>query len=576
MSNIVTELESLDRQFSKYDRISIPQYQRSYAWDDNHIQTFWQDIKESIEEDRDRYFIGPIVSKSVGEKAVEIIDGQQRLTTSLALISIVRRICLIKYEENVASNRSYYDFYGILNSRFLVTGSLLSVNGNNRYQMNEENDSIYTDFIVADASKEQVLAERKKYKKSDSNYKLLDCILRLWEFVESYVDKNLDLNLLKSVAVYILEKLQVLNISVSDESDAYLIFETINDRGRELDTMDLVKNLLFSKVKGVTFEKVKNNWIRMQEQLSSMSSANDFLYNFWTSYKGRASKQNLFTQIREHIKSANHSAIEFSNDITESARVYSAINNPSDSYWDDFSKETRNNLQILKELSAKVIHPIIMSALLTFDKGEFNKLLKYLIIFQVRYVLIAEYHTGKYSNAASSIPKRIKTEKITKAIKVARALKDEEVYINDQEFIDSFKVLTCSTKKAKYILSSIEELEKGALKVINNDGLIVNVEHILPQKSCPEWSSEVTGIATQEYDTWAMRIGNMVLSCSKLNKEAARKSFDDKKEILLKQAEDIQTTAYLKDEKSWNKAAIEKRQNYLAQQALKVWSIDFN
>ncbi|MBJ2138207.1 DUF262 domain-containing protein [Paraglaciecola chathamensis] len=576
MSNIVTELESLDRQFSKYDKILIPQYQRSYAWDDSNIQTFWQDIKESIEEDRDRYFIGPIVSKSVGEKEVEVIDGQQRLTTSLIIISIVRRICLYKYEESTNENRSYYDFYGILKPRFEVTGSLMSENGNNRYQMNEENDLIYSNFIATDAKKEQILTERKRYRKADSNYKLLDSILILWDFVESYVGKDPDLGLLKSVAVYILEKLQVLNISVSDESDAYLIFETINDRGRELDTMDLVKNLLFSRVKGAPFEKVKNNWIRMQEQLSRMSSANDFLYNFWTSYKGRSSKQNLFTQIREYIKSSNSSAIDFSNDITEAARVYSAINNPSDTYWDDFSKETRKNLTVLKELSAKVVHPIIMSALISFEKDEFNKLLRYLIIFQVRYVLIAEYHTGKYSNAASSIPALIKTNGIKKAIKVAKALKDYEVYINDQEFIDSFKVLTCSTKRAKYILSAIEEHLSGDLKVVNKDGLIVNIEHILPQEPCPEWSPEVTGISNQEYDTWAMRIGNMVLSCNKLNKEAARKKFVDKKEILLKQANEIKTTAYIEDEQHWDKEAIEKRQQLLAQQALNVWSIDFN
>ncbi|TMO62202.1 DUF262 domain-containing protein [Pseudoalteromonas aurantia] len=576
MSNIVTELESLDRQFNKYDKILIPQYQRSYAWDDTNIQTFWQDIKESIEEERDRYFIGPIVSKSVGEKEVEVIDGQQRLTTSLMLISIVRRICLYKYEENEAENRSYYDFYGILSSRFLVTGSLLSENGNNRYQMNEENDTIYTDFIVSDVTKEDILAERKKYKKADSNYKLLDANLRLWEFIENYVGRDLDLNLLKNIAVYVLEKLQVLNISVSDESDAYLIFETINDRGRELDTMDLVKNLLFSRVKGATFEKVKNNWIRMQEQLSSMSTANDFLYNFWTSYKGRASKQNLFTQIREHIKSTKHSALDFSNDITQAARVYSAINNPSDSYWDEFSKETRHSLLVLKELSAKVIHPIIMSALITFDKDEFNKLLKYLIIFQVRYVLIAENHTGKYSNAVSVIPALIKEKNIKKAIKVAKLLKEEDVYINDQEFTDAFKLLTCSTKRAKYILSAIEENQTGTLKVVNNDGLVVNIEHILPQEMSPEWTTEVTGIIKAEYDTWAMRLGNMVLSCSKLNKEAARKKFKDKKGILLKQAKDIKTTAYLENIESWNKKEIEKRQIELAKQALNVWSIKFD
>ncbi|WP_079254034.1 DUF262 domain-containing protein [Endozoicomonas arenosclerae] len=234
MSNIVTELENLDRQFSKYDKITIPQYQRSYAWDNSNIQIFWQDIKESLEEGRDRYFIGPIVSKSTGEKEVEIIDGQQRLTTSLAIISIIRRICLFEHQKNTANNMDYYDFYSILKSRFLVTGSLLSENGNNRYQMNEENNSVYADFIVSDVTKEDVIKERNNFKKSDSNYKLLDGIISLWDYVDSYIGEDCDINILKNIAVYVLEKLQILNISVSDESDAYLIFETINDRGREL------------------------------------------------------------------------------------------------------------------------------------------------------------------------------------------------------------------------------------------------------------------------------------------------------------------------------------------------------
>ncbi|TOJ72245.1 hypothetical protein CGI34_00005, partial [Vibrio parahaemolyticus] len=69
------------------------------------------------------------------------------------------------------------------------------------------------------------------------------------------------------------------------------------------------------KVKGHSFERVKNNWIRMQEHLASMSTANDFLYNFWTSYKGRTSKQNLFVQIRSYIRNVNNSTVDFSNDI---------------------------------------------------------------------------------------------------------------------------------------------------------------------------------------------------------------------------------------------------------------------
>ncbi|EGQ7768655.1 DUF262 domain-containing protein [Vibrio parahaemolyticus] len=576
MSNIVTELESLDRQFNRYDKIIIPQYQRSYAWDGDNVQVFWQDIKESIDEERDRYFIGPIVSRSIGDKEVELIDGQQRLTTSLALISIVRRLCLFKYKEDTENNLDYYKFYQILNARFIVTGSLMSENGSNRYQMNEENDSIYDLFIAKDATKEEIQREQKNHKKSTSNYKLLDSLLTLWSSIESYVGEEKDLSLLRVIAVYALEKLQILNISVSDESDAYLIFETINDRGRELDTMDLVKNLIFSKVKGHSFERVKNNWIRMQEHLASMSTANDFLYNFWTSYKGRTSKQNLFVQIRSYIRSVNNSTVDFSNDITKAARVYSAINNPSDSFWDDYSKETRNNLKVLKELSAKVIHPIIMSAIIRFDKEEFNKLLRYLVIFQVRYVIITDSHTGKYSNAVSTIPAKINSNELNKAIKVAKALKSEDIYINDQEFLDSFNTLTCTTKRAKYILSNIEEHESGSLKVINDDGRVVNIEHVLPQEQCSAWSKDVTGIAPQEYETWSNRLGNMVLCCSKLNKEAARKPFTEKKNILIEKSDEIKTTSSLGEYESWDKDSIDSRQKNLAEKALKVWSIDFN
>ncbi|WP_330147014.1 DUF262 domain-containing HNH endonuclease family protein [Shewanella oncorhynchi] len=576
MTNIVTELESLDRQFNKYDKITIPLYQRSYAWDGDDVQVFWQDIRESIDENRERYFIGPIVSKAVGDKDVEIIDGQQRITTTLSLISIVRRICNNKFHEDPTVNGDYLRFYETLLGRFILKNSLVSENGSIRYQMNEENNSIYEKFIVADASKLEIEKEIKKFKKTDSNFKLLDSLLSLWKYVEGYIGPDSDLNTLKAIAVYALEKLQILNISVSDESDAYLIFETINDRGRELDTMDLVKNLLFSKVKGNNFEKVKNNWIRMQEHLANMSSANDFLYNFWTSYQGRTSKQNLFSQIKDYIKSPKNSVVEFSNDITNSARVYSAINNPSDGFWDDFSAETRHHLSVLKELSAKVIHPIIMSALNRFDKNEFCKLLRYLVIFQIRYVYIAEYHTGKYSSAASSLPQKINNGDINKAIKVAKELKNEDVYVNDQEFVDAFNVLTCSTKKAKFILSSIEAKNSNELVRVNDDGNIVNIEHILPQEPCSTWSESYSDIGPQEYETWSTRLGNMVLSCKKLNKEAGRKSFSEKKKIIIENSEGFSTTYSINEVSVWNKQEIEKRQKSLAKMALDIWSINFS
>ena len=231
---------------------------------------------------------------------------------------------------------------------------------------------------------------------------------------------------------------------------------------------------------------------------------------------------------------------------------------------------------MLKALSAKVVHPIIMAAQPVFDISEFNKLLKYLIVFQVRYVYVSDKHTGKYSTAISIIPNKIKNGELKKAIKVAKELKTEGIYVSDQEFSDSFKYLTCNTKKAKYLLSAIEEFEAGVLKKINADGLVVNIEHILPQEQCTAWSNEATNIKAQEYSTWANRLGNMVLSCTKLNKEAARKPFSEKKVILIEPSKEFATTFNIKEEANWTKETIQARQDKLAEKAIDVWNINFN
>jgi len=575
MSEIISELESLDGQFSKYDKIVVPQYQRSYAWDQNNVLVFWEDIKDSITEGRDRYFIGPIVTKATEKKNVELIDGQQRLTTSLALISIIRRMFFYKYKEDTENNLEHYEFYLILKGRFEVTNSLSSNNGNNRYEMNEENMLTFNDYILKDASKEDVLTERKRWKKADSNYKLLDSVITLWDALDEYVNKNFNNDLLRAVAIYVLEKLQVLNISVADESDAYLIFETINDRGRELDTMDLVKNLLFSKVQGSAFEKIKSNWIAMNTHLSTLNSSNEFLNAFWIARNGKYVKTNLFSLIKEDIKKSSQSALSFSEDIKNAARVYSAIGKPTDSFWDDFCLETRGNLGLLRTLSAKAINPIIMAALIRFDKEELNKLLRYLVVFQVRYVLIAENHTGKYSKAISLMPLRINDGTFNKAIKVAKALKNEDVYVNDQDFLDAFYTYSPSTKKAKFLLASIEGHSSGNNKIINPNSDIVNIEHILPETSCEEWNEEKSGIGALEYETWSSRLGNLVLSNAKLNKAAKQHSFEKKKEILFSKSEDISMTFELMNYEQWTKTEITERQEKLAKLAVKIWSIDF-
>ncbi len=578
MSTNFSELENIDVQLKNFDKIRIPIYQRSYSWEREYVDTFWNDILESINEGREKYFIGPIITKTINDKTVELIDGQQRLTTSLILLSIVRRFFL--FEKKDSETDIHDKFYNSISSRFINEDAILGDEGEPIYEMNEENSSIYNKFVLIDSRKDDLKKEIKKFNKKDSNYYLIDAIIYLWDAVDSYCGRKFDSEKLKKIAVFILESLQIINIRVSDEADAFLIFETINDRGRELDTLDLVKNLLFSKSatsQKTKFESIKTNWIKTMSNLDGLKSHSDFLSQYWTSINGAYVKSNLFKLIRDYIKQEKDNVQKFSESLLESSKIFSAIGNLEHDYWSDYSKSVLVDMSNLKTIGAKAINPIIMSASIHFDKVEFEKLLKYLLVFQVRYILICDYPTNKYSGALSQIPPLINSGNLNKAMKVARKLKELGVYPNDANFqleLESFQAP--STQKAKYLLSEIEGFISGSDKIINSNGEIVNIEHILPQNSNQDWTLEKTDIKNDEYEKFSTLLGNLCLSNNKLNREAKNKKFEIKKSIIFEGQIGIKTNEYILECDQWKKGNIIERQKILAIHSVKTWSIPFD
>ena len=82
----------------------IPDYQRPYAWNEEKCETLWEDLFsfafpnnniEKFDED-DEYFLGPIVTYQNDNKKLEVIDGQQRLTSLILILTIIITICISK------------------------------------------------------------------------------------------------------------------------------------------------------------------------------------------------------------------------------------------------------------------------------------------------------------------------------------------------------------------------------------------------------------------------------------------------------------------------------------------------
>ena len=78
----------------------VPLYQRRYVWNEMNWDTLWKDISFQLKvkeqqggEDHPTHFMGPIVTRSIGKKAYEVIDGQQRLATFQIILCVIRDLC---------------------------------------------------------------------------------------------------------------------------------------------------------------------------------------------------------------------------------------------------------------------------------------------------------------------------------------------------------------------------------------------------------------------------------------------------------------------------------------------------
>lgn len=186
----------------------IPKYQRGYAWEVQNIRDLFDDIVESIESNSNHYIGTIVLSKSEDDdEKYYVVDGQQRITTVTLLIN-----CLVKALPE--KDASYYE-------RFYIKEE-------NRYRLsplNRDND-YFINLIDASVGEPKNKSQRfLKEAATEISFK-----------VNKIKDK---LKFLKSV-----EKLEVMEFVENSEGDAIRIFQTVNDRGKPLSSMEKAKSLL--------------------------------------------------------------------------------------------------------------------------------------------------------------------------------------------------------------------------------------------------------------------------------------------------------------------------------------------
>ena len=255
-------------------RLAVPIYQRSYAWEDDQVTDFWNDLLSAFRSDPQEYFLGTVVLSREGNTDRDtIIDGQQRLATTTIAMAALRDLHTARGEHRRGSN---------LHDRYIGDYDDARDEDVPRLRLNADDDTYFEQRIV----KGQVAVEATR----KSHKLILDAYNTLREAVNELADTHGDdwPTKLAEFRQFLEESARVVSVRVPSESDAFMIFETLNARGKELTLADLLKNYLFGLAGTTKLTHVRDAWMLAQAALDMNSELFiTFLRHFW-SFETRA------------------------------------------------------------------------------------------------------------------------------------------------------------------------------------------------------------------------------------------------------------------------------------------------
>jgi len=543
-----------------WKKYKVPDFQRDYSWEENNWEDLWEDLILSEKEKTDHY-MWTIVLQTNDWKTFYIIDWQQRIATIIILITAI-----LKFLEELINNKiepeKNKERKQEIERKFIWDKSISKLHYDSKLKLNKNDNTFFQTKIltlqnVENISRkrhsEKLLYEAREYffKKLKEKFKD-DNWERIWSFLEEVIA----------------DKLFFTVITVEDELEAYTVFETLNARWIELTPTDLIKNYLFSVASKQTtddeMEMLKETWDKIIDKVWSKEFLT-FLRYFLNARQDLVRKEFLFKTIKKQIKTVND-VFNFINKLEPKAELYNAIKNPEDPFWNDFWEKSKIQKSLYELKLFKVIQPTpLLFALYDYKKDFFYDILKRIVVISFRYNVIVNKNPNELERLYNKIAKKITTWEIATKQQIIDNLK--EIYINDEEFKNSFATKQISTwinrKLVKYILVKIENHLSNKNYDYNDSN--ITIEHILPENYNNQWNE----LFSNEASKFIYRLWNYTLLEASLNKECANKPYEEKKQIYKKSSFKLANELVQYDE--WNIETLSKYQRKLADIACWIW-----
>jgi uncharacterized protein with ParB-like and HNH nuclease domain len=490
----------------------VPVYQRDFAWTIEQLDALWDDITSALSEGQQEYFLGAIVlSFTDQDNKREIVDGQQRLAAlSMIFAGLVRAWRELNDEKRASG--VFRDYLGTEDRR---TGELVS-----KLTLNETNDPVFQRLVIRGESASD--AEKKLW--TYSNKLLGDMFNRIAANLQTWLKKYKDTeSALLDLEDFLAKNTNLIVIEAGDESDAFIIFETLNDRGLELAVADLVKNYLFSQAGG-QIEKFKRTWTEIAVLIGN-ENMTQFLRHFWLSEYELVRERDLYRALRAQIKSPTK-ARQFMERVRKAADLYAALMNPEHIYWADFNTDVRNHFEALLLFKVTQFRPVALAAMDKLSPDIISKVLRMLMIISFRYTVVSSLGTGNLEKIYAGAALAISQGNASSVKDVFEKLRP--AYVNDDSFANDFTQKKFSKAGiARYILAEINDhLEKDPEHIAAERLGRLTLEHIMPKNPDKNWHGSIP--KDTEVSDYVELIGNLTLLEKGKNRGIGNLSFAEK------------------------------------------------
>lgn len=565
------------------DHYIVPDYQREYVWNDEQVEQLLFDLLDAYNTDNKKaYFLGTIVTYDSGSQ-FELIDGQQRLTTFFVLLCAIKRI-------------------------YINHGEPTSVIDNLIYSptMNNDGDVInlyHLQLQYEDAGNCLELIEKGEGRPNyltQSGERLFDAFKTIQDFLN---ERFSDIASLKKFVVFLLNKTSFIRIETYDIADALKIFETINQRGKGLDPMDLLKNMIFRQVDRSKFKELNMNWKSITRSLEKIDEKPlrflryFIMANYDTSGEkdGILREDQIYTWLTNNNEQCHYeeAPFQFVQKMAQNVDLYVKCRVP------DGTQEGNVHLKNIALLAGKSykLHLMLMLAASNMNAdalAKFKAVLESVVYYTVINKIATNVTERTFALWCKDVRNIVTPEDLDGFVNRTIIPTVNDWKMNNKSNFLRLGLNSMQQYRIKFILGKItayvDALRLGKTTIEDltvYTQTAVEIEHIMPQTCTDKVQYDLD---EEEFAVYIHRLGNLTLLENSINKSIHNDNYANKSiaykqskfyitsslSALVNQGQDTainRANLLLSAWPDWNKQAIEERQEMLYRLSEMIWEI---